>query len=232
MRTLSGGPNVVIDGLVLWLDAANSKFYVSGSTTITNLINPNINGTWINGTPDLQQGKLIITSSANYLNSIPGISQSAFPQASGSVSIWVNALYGLNSGGGQGYFDTYDLSRNHIFIRSAGGINQIALQISGASLYNAVYNLPSHQPNTWYNYIVTYITGASRNFKVYSNGVLLADSTPASASWAPDGQYVGYGFANNTMSGSYGPLLIYNKVLSQQEVLQNYNSLKSRFGLT
>jgi len=224
--------SIVTNGLVLALDAGNTKSYVSGSATITNLINPNINGTWINGIPDLQQGKLIIASSANYLNSIPGISQSAFPQASGSVSIWVNALYGLSSVGGKGYFDSYDLSRNHIFIRSISGTNQIALQISGASLYNDVYNLPSHQPNTWYNYVVTYITGTNRNFKVYSNGVLLADSTPVSASWAPDGQYVGYGFTNNTMSGSYGPLLIYNKVLSQQEVLQNYNATKTRFGLT
>jgi hypothetical protein len=33
MSTLSGGPNVVMDGLVLWLDAANTKSYVSGSTT-------------------------------------------------------------------------------------------------------------------------------------------------------------------------------------------------------
>ena len=231
MSTLSGGPNVVMDGLVLWLDAANTKSYVSGSSTITNLINPTTNGTWINGIPNLQQGKLIITTSANYLSSIPGISQSAFPQASGSVSIWVNALYGLSGVGGLGYFDTYDLSRNHIFIRNVNGTNQVALQISGAASYNAVYTLPSQQPNTWYNYVVTYITGTSKNFKVYSNGVLLANSTPVSASWAPDGQYVGYGFTNSTMSGSYGPLLVYNKVLSQQEVLQNYNALRGRFGL-
>jgi hypothetical protein len=224
-------PNIVTDGLVLYLDPSNPRSYISSSSTITDLINPNTSGTWINGIPNLQQGKLIISTSTNYLSSISGISQSAFPQASGSVSIWVNALYGFSGAGGQGYFDSYDLTRNHIFIRSANGGNQIALQISGAASYNVSYTLPSPQPNTWYNYVVTYITGTSRNFKVYSNGVLLVNGTPASASWVPDGQYVGYGLTNNIMSGSYGSLSVYNRVLTEQEVLQNYNATKTRFGL-
>ena len=40
--------------------------------------------------------------------------------------------------------------------------------------------------------------------------------------------------ANTTQyyfNGEIGPIQIYNRVLSAQEVKQNYNALKSRFGL-
>jgi hypothetical protein len=49
MSTLSGGPNIVVDGLVLYLDAANQYSYVSGSTAWNDLSRSNNNGTLING---------------------------------------------------------------------------------------------------------------------------------------------------------------------------------------
>jgi hypothetical protein len=36
---------------------------------------------------------------------------------------------------------------------------------------------------------------------------------------------------NESLNGSVAKLLIYNRALTQQEVLQNYNATKSRFGL-
>jgi hypothetical protein len=232
MSTVSGGPNTVIDGLVLWLDAANTKSYISGSTTITSLNRPAASSTWAGSIPGLQNGNLILNTGI-YLTSFSGVSQSLFPQLSGSVSIWVNALYGIEQGGGgRGYFDSYDLTRNHIFIRSVNGINQISLQISGATSYNSSYSHTPVQGNTWYNYTITYITGINRNFKVYINGVLATNQTPSSTSWVPDGQNTGYGNqVGSTMSGSYGPLLIYDRVLSQTEVLQNFNATRARFGI-
>jgi hypothetical protein len=43
------GPNVVTNGLVLNLDAANTKSYVSGSTTWRDLSGNGNNGTLVNG---------------------------------------------------------------------------------------------------------------------------------------------------------------------------------------
>ena len=42
-------PKIVTDGLVLYLDAANTKSYVSGSTTWNDISRTNINGTLVNG---------------------------------------------------------------------------------------------------------------------------------------------------------------------------------------
>jgi len=43
------GPNISDDGLVLSLDAANTKSYINGSTTWTDLSRRGNNGTLING---------------------------------------------------------------------------------------------------------------------------------------------------------------------------------------
>ena len=50
MSTLNGGPgNIVTNGLVLYLDAANYQSYVSGSTTWYDLSGNNNSGSLING---------------------------------------------------------------------------------------------------------------------------------------------------------------------------------------
>ena len=42
---------------------------------------------------------------------------------------------------------------------------------------------------------------------------------------------VGYGYANVVTNGSIGSVLCYNKMLSDTEILQNFNAHKGRFGL-
>lgn len=234
MSSLNGGPgSIVTNGLVAYLDPANYQCYISGSNTMFDLVRSDVKVNWNSSNPEYQNNSINVKNFLQCTTNMSGLSQSFFPQSSGSISIWVNAIYGIEQGGtGVGYFDNYDISRNHIFIRSISGINQIALQISGSLTYNSAYTIASPRSNTWYNYVITYITGVNKNFKIYINGVLTTDQTPVSASWTPDGQYVGYGSeANGSMSGSYGPLMVYSRNISQTEVLQNYNAQKARFGL-
>jgi hypothetical protein len=50
MSTLNGGPgNIVTNGLVLYLDAANYLSYTSGSTVWRDLSSSNLSGSLING---------------------------------------------------------------------------------------------------------------------------------------------------------------------------------------
>ena len=49
MGAVEGGPNVVYNGLVLYLDAANNKSYVSGSTSWNDLTSNQNVGTLTNG---------------------------------------------------------------------------------------------------------------------------------------------------------------------------------------
>jgi hypothetical protein len=59
-------PKIVTDGLVLYLDAANSKSYVSGSTTWSDLSRGGNNGTLTNGpTYSSAKGGIIILDGSN-----------------------------------------------------------------------------------------------------------------------------------------------------------------------
>ena len=49
MSTLNGGPGIITDGLVLYVDAANSYSYVSGSTVWNDLSRTTTSGSLING---------------------------------------------------------------------------------------------------------------------------------------------------------------------------------------
>jgi hypothetical protein len=108
---------------------------------------------------------------------------------------------------------------------------------SGAGLYTDITGTTTININTWYQISITY---DGLNMKSYVNGVLDINTT-----WSNG---VGYDAVNNKVivggtytktSGVVSPFkgnisnsIMYNRALSAQEVLQNYNSQKSRFGLT
>ena len=84
-----------------------------------------------------------------------------------------------------------------------------------------------------WNYIVCTLD-SSKLQSIYQNGVLKATRTAL-------GMYVG----NNTYAvgawtsgpseftkGNIGPVHVYNRALTQAEIIQNYNTTKTRFGLT
>ena len=82
------------------------------------------------------------------------------------------------------------------------------------------------------------IAGDDNSLKGYWNGIYrsnsntLSNSNVTSLATNPDlivGTYFnGYG---HYFQGSIGPIHIYNRTLSANEVLHNYNALKGRFGL-
>jgi hypothetical protein len=74
---------------------------------------------------------------------------------------------------------------------------------------------------------------------IYINGIkipflytLAGNGTRTSDAGYPLSIASGYGAFNSGMSSGLGPTMIYNRALSQAEVVQNYNAHKSRFGLT
>lgn len=83
--------------------------------------------------------------------------------------------------------------------------------------------------NTWYNAVGTFVNGAAT---IYINGIYSSNASYNAGNFSAThtgniviGEYAGY------MSGNIAFVRIYNKALTASEVLQNYNSIKSRFGL-
>ena len=88
-----GGPNIVDNGLVLYLDAGNRKSYTSGSTTWFDKSGFNNNGTLTNGpTFDSGNGGNIVFDGADDYGIIPDSNILSFTNAQMTVSAWVNII--------------------------------------------------------------------------------------------------------------------------------------------
>jgi hypothetical protein len=100
---------------------------------------------------------------------------------------------------------------------------------TGGVLYN---NGPVHNINTWYNIVISRISGTTY---FYSNGSLITSGADAGniGSWGTAltiGNYGGGG--SYCHQGNISNLLVYkNKALSAAEIQQNFNSVRSRFGI-
>jgi hypothetical protein len=89
--------------------------------------------------------------------------------------------------------------------------------------------------NNWNYFCVTFNSGEA---KAYINGELKGSSTPGyfASTIRSTGTYAFMGGSGggpnvNSMVGYMGPAQIYGRALTQQEVLQNYHTMKGRFGI-
>ena len=92
---------------------------------------------------------------------------------------------------------------------------------------------------TWYQIVFTY-NGAS-NGNLFVNGSKVATTgyvaklNPAAGTYLSLGKYDGFGLylggVINNFTGNIGAWRVYNKNLSDAEIQQNFNALRSRYGL-
>ena len=235
--SVKGGPNTVTSGLVLELDAGNIKSYQSGSTTWFDKSGFANNGTLINGVSYTSSfnGSLVFDGVDDYVT-VP-YQASLGLTSQGSINIWCypttlnQGLYaGLlgmtttGTGGGQSYY---------IHWRKAN--NTLAASIANNGTYNTI-DTPLPTSISWYNFTFTW-NGSFLN--LYQNGALANNPVSQTVNAQALNTAVNIGgrmFGNDGGSGGYFtgyiPIAqLYNKALSAQEVLQNYNATKTRFGL-
>lgn len=91
-------------------------------------------------------------------------------------------------------------------------------------------------PQTWQNIVITKF---GSTWSLYINNILISSAT---SSVSMDGGISGYFYigssgaiigssvVNNYYTGKISNVFIYNRSLSAGELIQNYNSLKSRYG--
>ena len=217
-------PKVVTDGLILYLDAANTKSYVSGSTTWNDISRTGANGTLING-PTFNSGNggsIVFDGSNDYVgtNNIQTTSNFTYDFIfdTSNLTNSINSLVkGTAAYGGQNVA-FHITNANSILVCSTDG---------NYYRYFTGYNWYTNRGLHHYTITIEYTT--TTTFKLYVDGVLrdtqsesnYNNNLPAfnSISYANGGSYSAYLFR------------LYNRTLSAQEVLQNYNATKSRYGL-
>ena len=231
--SVKGGPNTVTSGLVLELDAGNIKSYQSGSTTWRNLTgNNNNNAVLVNGpTFTGSYGGAVVFDGTNDYAYIPATNNLSFNNSSFTYSLtfsipnwtFTNERIVLEYGN-QGYNGYYQFTfyPNATTFRTLG--------ISGYSTwFDTTVDFLADQN---YNVVLTYNLATSL-VSLYINGVLVNSAARTGTSGAtPQILYI-YSRAGivSFQKGNLYNLSAYNRALPAQEVLQNYNATKTRFGL-
>jgi hypothetical protein len=252
--SLRRGPSIVKDGLVFYVDAANTKSYVSGSTTTNSLVG-DITGSLINDisfSPE-NQGTWVFDGTDDRLeiNELVDI-----PLANSTFNIWVRPDQALGEGRkyqwcftANGFYPALGLAYTPPD-GSITGTNSGSYDILSAAL-----NVDRFILNTtgsifqkeWTNVCVTKESGGTSgnkyNCKIYVNGVnqdtYFWDNTATQDWWVDNLSFTRFnlgGLYRPSATSNFGdtniaPFSVYNRALSPDETLQNYNALKGRFGL-
>jgi len=212
----SRGPNIVRDGLVLALDAGSPRSYPGSGTTWYDLSGNGNNGTLNSVTHSSTNGGVFQTagSSSSYID-IPSLNLT-----STNYTIFTSARY---SGATRGRMVN---GKNNNWLMGHWGATTENYYAEGW-----VSTVSKGASDT--NWRIYHATGhiANDSYQQYVNSTLSSSSTGGSQ--GPNGLTVGkIGYSTSEVStGEVAFVLAYNRVLTAEEVQQNYNATKSRFGL-
>ena len=213
--------DIIADGLVFNMDAANRASYIPNAATSFNTLDLIQSGSLENEVGFLQPP---ISSSCwqfdgvdDYINTV-----STTHSDSLTISFWVKGpTHAGNVAiiGGLNFFQYFSdfSSHGHLYIYDSG-------------IPNWVNVVPSIFDNTWHCATVT-LNGTTSEVKGYKDGILVS-TTAWLASYSNNiiqkiGRYQQSDI--RYYKGDISLIHLYNRVLSSTEVLHNYNALKSRF---
>jgi hypothetical protein len=239
----SNGPKIITDGLVLSLSAFDRNSYVSGSTTWNDVSGRGNNGTLTNGPTfnSANGGSIVFDGVDDYVgwNTLPVVKWQNWSAMTFECVFKLVSYIGASNG------------RQYLFdFRDSGGVNGAlgcfydngSGQSQGLKLFYTTVDNDYEEPiisninlNQLYYYQVTFDkTTSTNNIKHYLNGVNVFNrSVTITSNTTNDGRvWMGrYSGGQYQWNGNVNLFKFYNRALSAQEVLQNYNATKSRFGL-
>ena len=225
-------PRIVTDGLILALDAGNTKSYPGSGATWTDKSLSKNNATLTN-TPTYS------STNGGYLSFASASSQYATATNPGSLTRWTaEAFVRFTSSystkvamviGGQ-----YDLSSNLNF--TIGTNNAPTNYNIAVGFFNGAWRSTTgvnYALNTWFHIVGTYDGSTIRQ---YTNGTqvdsLSYTGTPASGGEIRiNRRWDDVVSSGNLFDSNIAAVRVYNRALTAAEVLQNFNATRGRFGI-
>jgi hypothetical protein len=246
MASSMGAGKVITDGLIFYVDASNNKSYPGSGTNTTNLGRNTSTASLVNGVAynSSYGGSFFFDGTNDYIS----CGDSNFQITGNSLSI--ESCF---------YYDGLDKTNVPILAKrnSNAPFNQFSVVMSNGNLYTggtgkvlSMFLRPDESSNqgppdpkdrgctyTLPSAGIYHVIGVndSTSARLFVNGVLVATTT---SSQTPNNFTIsGYDFrignnnASSYFTGSLQFVKLYNRALSADEVLQNYESTRERFGL-
>lgn len=207
---------IIPEGLVLYLDAANVKSY-PGSGTAWSDLSPFKRTATLVGSPTYNSaGYFVFTGSQTVTVANPLTSQSSIMQT-WTISAWLNiddtanqSLVNLNAG----LFPSYGANNSLLYLNS--GVNDY-------------YTYGGDIGALGWRYVTFRFDNISGYRKIYSNAVDITTSGPNATS-TPSGIPSTWTIASN-LRGNLAELEVYDRLLSDEQVFQNFTASRRRFGV-
>lgn len=222
MSTVAGGQgNIVTNGLVLRLDAANPRSYQSGSLIWNDLTNNGYSSSFFNGVGynTSGSGAIYFDGVDDYgilpASSLWGMSGSA------SITVWYNpiSLSGNVICFEKGSWQGWQISPQTIVYSNQVGSNDFTTGFSAPV-------------GTWIQ--ITFMADrVAGQYRAYKNGnLVLASAITHPPLTTPDYLFLGCrGTPDQFSNSSIGSVHFYNRALTQSEITQNFNATRARFGI-
>jgi len=220
-------PKIVTDGLVLALDAGNVKSYVSGSTTWFDKSGRDNNGTLVNGPTfnSANLGSVVFDGVDDYITLPNGLLSGT---GDFTVNQWIKS--DSNELGGT-IFGNYPSGNLQLFF----GYNFIGMWLNNNSTYLGTSPWNTTLPEfTTQPVMITALRSGSTTYFYINSSLKKTGSSSSSIGTSSNIFRIGDN-SNNSSSeqfkGGVYSTQIYNRALSADEVSQNFNALRGRFGI-
>ena len=219
---------ITTDGLTMHFDAGNKNSYSGTGTTINDLTSYGYNGTFTNG-PTYSNGYIAFDGTDDYVTM--GTAMDFATYTSGfTIDLWTyptaatfSSLFSSAWGTSGTQWQVY------VWYNTSSQFGSTQRYSGNQNDFNTTNVFPV---NNWYNVVVTsnnttcyiYVNGTSQ----VSNGTGQINNQDASRE-VRLGNFKNYSAAQ--YNGRIASCRVYNRALNSNEITQNYNIQKSRFGL-
>ena len=229
--------NIIKDGLVFNMDAANRASYPRTGTTATDTVE-SVSGTLQGGTTFSTDGigSFYYGGGDEYISLTTSLLTHVSNVETFTIGQWAKPA-ASNDFMSLGHVDTHPYARMNFGTWNNGNIIYnigTTGNSSGCAIYKAYTNW-----NNWSYWCCTYDKNQGSfadRLKGYIDGVDPGGWTETGNSGYNTGTVTNFDLGYVGQYGAYcygyqGPVHIYNRALSAEEVLYNYNGMKARFGL-
>ena len=235
---------IVTDGLVLCLNAADKNSYPGSGTTWTDISGNGNSGTLTNGPTFNSSGYFSFDGVDDFVDTSLNLNQTM------TINMWYRRKKESTSGNNiiihasaynyPASSTWFDLNVGDPYYGSGGTIEIWAYsELNGSRQDFVISPYPASIYNRWRNICIVFNNSTGT---AYMESTLIGSSTPAFTAWDTATTRVPLEFARGRFyefnGGSYtytqcdiAAIQVYNRALSATEILQNYNSQKSRFSL-
>ena len=225
---------IIKDGLVMHLDASNQSSYPGSGTTWYDLSGNSNNGTLTNGPTynSANGGSIVFDGSNDYVRIQDSVSTN-FGTGSYTIGIWVKPANTISNWRGIVSKRTNSNYKGWAIFETPTNKFGVQLASNHSGPYYSATSLNSFVANNWY-YINAVIDRGNKQLRFYVNGIQqgnAVDITNLGNTNNITPLLIGHEIGINTFPGSISNGHIYNRALSVDEIQQNYNALKYRYGL-